>query len=57
MISKFFDCDGDVKGTALYELYLTLKQRAILALSQLNSVDHSKEVGIKYNIYNNIGFF
>jgi hypothetical protein len=34
-----------IQGTALHELYLTLKQRAILALSQLGQVDHSQEVG------------
>jgi hypothetical protein len=33
-----------VKGTALYELFLTLKQRAILALGELGKVDHSQEV-------------
>ncbi|XP_023336991.1 protein msta [Eurytemora carolleeae] len=32
-----------LKGTSLYELFLTVKQRAVLALAQLHEIDHSKE--------------
>eukprot|EP00088_Acartia_fossae_P039108 TRINITY_DN4068_c1_g1_i1.p1 TRINITY_DN4068_c1_g1~~TRINITY_DN4068_c1_g1_i1.p1 ORF type:complete len:520 (+),score=62.08 TRINITY_DN4068_c1_g1_i1:37-1596(+) len=41
--SKVLPGISRLKGTALYELYLTVRQRAIRALSQLNQVDHSKE--------------
>ena len=33
-----------IQGTSLYELFLTVKQRAVLALAQLQEIDHSKEV-------------
>lgn len=42
-----------VQGTALYELYLCVRQRAVLALSQLDKVDHSKEVCTMFlDLYN-----
>jgi len=41
--SKILPGISRLKGTALYELYLCVRQRAVLALSQLDKVDHSKE--------------
>lgn len=41
--SKVLPGISRLKGTSLFELYLTIKQRVILALSQLNTINHNKE--------------
>jgi len=41
--SKILPGISRLKGTSLYELFLTVKQRAVQALGQLDTINHTKE--------------
>ena len=42
-----------LKGTAMYELFISMRQRAENALNQLDQVDHSKEVSFSFSTLEN----